>query len=72
MPQLDAAIAFVVRHDRIGPLCQQALLGQLVQKGCRPEILVVRRHGLRAGRLEVDQDDVAALLGSGGGQEARG
>ena len=53
-----------MRDDRIGPLGKQTVLGQFVQKGRRLELLVVGSDGSRAGRLEMDENNVT-LLGLG-------
>src|SRR5919107_1511424 len=54
-----------MRDRCVGPLGEQTLLRQLVKEGRGVQILVVGSDGPRAGRLEVNEDDVA-LLGLGG------
>src|SRR3712207_7293415 len=39
-------------HDSVGPLEDEAFVGQLGQEGGCLQILVVRRRGLRASRLK--------------------
>src|SRR5918998_3625275 len=54
-----------MRDRCVGPLGQEAVLGQLVKEGRGVQVLVVGSYGPRAGRLQVDQDDVALLCSRG-------